>query len=312
MQSFQRVSNMFKKNEFYLLIIFAGLCLFLSVRTGGLFASPENLMDMVTSVAPSGIMAAGVLVVLITGGIDISFTAEAAVIQYMTGYLLLNVEGISPVAVIGAALAAGLLMGLLNSTLIHFLKVPAIIVTIAMMNVYYGILIWISGGKLMNQFPGWFSVKTTWSTAVLPVLLLLLVMLLTSIILHFTKIGRYILAYGGNRQALERAGVSSLKVSWFAYGYLGVMSQTVAPTSVFGTELEILAMVLLGGAALTGGRGSALGTILGVLVLGASKNALVLLGISSYWFDLITGVIILVSFCLSGIIGRSQRKGIPL
>lgn len=315
----KQLQRLFHQHETYLFLITCVVFLFLSYKTGGVFSTAENLQDMVSGIATTGILAAGVLVILISGGIDISFMAIAAVVQYSCGCFMLLNESANLILVCLLGAAVGVLLGAINGGLIYLLQAPAIIVTIATSNVYYGMLIWLSKGKLLNHFPAWFSVKSSFSVGVMPVLLMLGVFLLTGILLRFTKIGRCVFAIGGNKSAAKRLGISVLKIDFCIYGYLGFLSaaagllqmylsQTVAPNTMYGGELEVLAMVVMGGAALTGGKGTAAGTLIGTLLIGAVGNGIVLIGISSYWFDFITGLIILICFCITGI-SSVERKG---
>lgn len=315
----KRIRKVFSCHETYLFLITCMVFLFLSYETGGVFSTFENMQDMVSGIATTGILAAGVLVILISGGIDISFMAIAAVVQYSCGYFMLQSASANLLLIFLLGAAVGILLGLVNGGLIYVLQVPTIIVTIATSNVYYGLLVWISKGKLLNHFPAWFSAKSSFTVGTLPLLLMLGVFLMTGILLRFTKIGRSVFAIGGNRTAAKRLGISVLKIDFCIYGYLGFLSaaagllqmylsQTVAPNTMYGSELEVLAMVVMGGAALTGGRGTAIGTLIGTLLIGAVGNGIVLLGISSYWFDFLTGLIILICFCITGL-STVKRRG---
>lgn len=132
-----------------------------------------------------------------------------------------------------------------------------------------------------------------------------------------TSIGRMIYAMGGNREAASRMGFGIFKMQLFVYGYMGLMSGvagvvqsatvlTVAPDSLLGYELTVLAAVVLGGTSIVGGRGTLLGTLLGVILLAMIQNGLNLLGISSYWHTVVTGVVIVTSISMTA---WSQRKG---
>jgi len=151
----------------------------------------------------------------------------------------------------------------------------------------------------------------------LPIITLLVVVTLTGFIMNKTSIGRMIYAMGGNREAASRMGFGIFKMQLFVYGYMGLMSGvagvvqsatvlTVAPDSLLGYELTVLAAVVLGGTSIVGGRGTLLGTLLGVILLAMIQNGLNLLGISSYWHTVVTGVVIVTSISMTA---WSQRKG---
>lgn len=311
MERKKKWSTRLHSHEFYLLLVDLAFLLLLTVFTGGRFISLENLMDMLVSNASLGIMAAGVLVVIISGGIDISFMATATVAQYIMALFILNVGGNMFLA-FAVASVVGIALGSVNAVLVHYLKVPTIITTIATMNVFYGLLIWISGGNWLYNFPAWFSKKTPLSTALLPIGMLAAVFALTGLLLRYTGVGRKIFALGDNQEAARRAGVRIFGIQLFVYAFMGLTAalgsgiqayivQNVAPNSLLGREMDVLAMVVLGGASLTGGKGTVTGTILGLLLVAMLGNGLILLGVSSYWHTLCMGAVILASFCLSGL-----------
>jgi simple sugar transport system permease protein len=316
-----------RRNEFYLMVVILVLAVFLSFATAEFF-SLENLFDVLVSYSFLGIMAAGFLVVLISGGIDISFTATATVAQYIVASFMIKHHG-NWVIVFAMAAAIGIVLGAINAFLVHCLKVSAIIITISTLNIYYGILIFITRGKWLYNFPDWFSEGVSlynFPTAAgkvyslsLPILVLLGVLIVTSVLLNKTTIGRKIYALGGNREAAKRMGFNILGLHLFVYCYLGLLAgiaaivqaqivQTVAPNAIVGRELEVVAAVVLGGASLAGGRGSLLGTILGVMLVAVMQNGLVLFGVSSYWHKVVIGIVILVSVSLTAYNYKQEAK----
>ncbi|HML38233.1 MAG TPA: ABC transporter permease [Bacillota bacterium] len=313
MKSFSRT------HEFYLLLINILFIAILSVFAKGSFLTLENFADMLVGYSPLGIMSAGVLVVLISGGIDISFTAVATVAQYIMALFILNIGGNILIAFAVAA-ASGIALGCVNAVLVPYLKAPAIIITIATMNVFYGTLMWLSSGKWLYNFPEWFSDKTPFASMALPLAILFFAMLLTSVMLRYTNTGRKIFAIGGNMEAAKRVGINVLKVQLFVYAYVGLMAamgatvqtyivQNVAPNSLIGNEMQVLAMVVLGGTSLVGGRGTVHGTVLGLILVAMIGNGLVLLGVSSYWHNFCMGVVILLSFCVTALRTSKRAKG---
>lgn len=308
------VQTFLRRTEFYLLAVILMLLVFLSCATENFF-SVENLFDVLVSYAFLGIMAAGFLVVLISGGIDISFTATATVAQYVVASVIIK-HGGNWVTAFGMAAAIGLTLGAINALLVHYLKVSAIIITISTLNIFYGILIFLTRGKWLYNFPEWFyegvnlyAFKTADGTIYrisLPIMMLICVLVLTGLILNKTTVGRKIYALGGNLEAARRVGFNILRLHLFVYCYLGMLAgiaaivqahivQTVAPNAIVGRELEVVAAVVLGGANLAGGRGTLFGTMLGVTLVAVMQNGLTLLGVSSYWHKVVIGVVILIS-----------------
>jgi len=301
-------------HEARLLAVVLALGVVLTIATPS-FLTLQNLFDLLTSYAFLGILAAGLLVVLVAGGIDISFTATASVAQYLA-LSFANAYGLGWAGTFGLAIGTGVVCGLVNAWLIESLRISSIIVTIATLNIFYGLLIFVTGGQYIYALPDWFSQGIWWFEFVdadqipygvnLQILLLVLAFAATWILLNRTTIGRQIYALGGNRDAAGRLGFHVFGLSLFVYGYMGFMAgiaslaqaqlaQSVAPTVLVGRELDVLAAVVLGGASLTGGVGTVLGTVLGLALLAVMQNGLVLMGISSYWSQFFVGLVILVS-----------------
>lgn len=322
-----KLGDFLKHNEFYLILVIAVLVMILSFATEDFF-SFENLFDVLLSYSFLGIMAAGFLVVLISGGIDISFTATATVAQYVVASFIIKHGGNWLIA-FSMASAIGIALGAINAFLVHYLEVSAIIITISTLNIFYGILIFITRGKWLYNFPDWFAEEVTlydftaadgtvYSLS-LPILVFLAVLIVTGIILNKTTIGRKIYAMGGNLEAAKRVGLNILRLHVFVYCYLGLLAgiaaivqahivQTVAPNAIVGRELEVVAAVVLGGASLAGGRGSVLGTILGVTLVAVMQNGLVLLGVSSYWHKVVIGLVILISVSITAYNRKQEEK----
>lgn len=302
------------------------LAVFLSVLTEG-FLSPGNVVDVLVATSVNGMLAAGLVVVLVSGGIDISFTATATIAQYVAGLALLN-TGAGWVEIFLISGTIGLALGAGNAVLIYYLKVSPIIVTIATLNLYFGTMMAVTSGTWLYGFPTWFSEGLTLVTLPvgggdsitigLPIVALGLTWLATYLLLEKTSVGRGLYALGSNEDAARRIGFPIFRLYLLAYGFMGLVAglasvvqaqitQTVAPTSFVGGELAVLAAVVLGGASLTGGAGSMKGTILGVLFIAILQNGLTLLAVSSYLQPLLLGLVIVVSVTVNAM--RQSTKG---
>ncbi|HAZ54961.1 MAG TPA: ABC transporter permease [Franconibacter helveticus] len=313
------------RHEFYLGILVLLLAIGLTLSTDE-FMSLGNLTDVATSYAILGILACGLFVVLIAGGIDISFPAMTAIAQYVMASWVIGHGGNFALA-FALAMLVGLLLGLVNGFLVYWLRVPAIIITIATLNLYYGLLVYATNGTWLYGFPDWFMDGVNWFTftaadgydygLTLPLLSLAGVILFTAVLMNRTRLGRQIYAMGGNRDAASRLGLNLRRLHFYVYGYMGALAgiaavvqaqitQSVAPNSLLGFELTVLAAVVLGGTSMTGGRGSLTGTLLGVVLLAFLQNGLTLLGVSSYWHTVFSGAIILVS--ISATAWNEKRK----
>jgi simple sugar transport system permease protein len=319
------LSQLVMHHEFWLGLLVLLLALGLSVGTGE-FLTVGNLTDVATSYAILGILACGLFVVLIAGGIDISFPAMTSIAQYVMASWIIT-HGGNFIIAFALAMLCGMVLGLINGFLVYNLRVPAIIITIATLNLFYGLLVWFTGGKWLYGFPLWFMNGINWFSftagdgnnygITLPLLCLCMVFIVTGVLMNFTRLGRQIYAMGSNHDAASRLGMNLLKLHFYAYGYMGLLAgvaavvqaqitQSVAPNSLFGFELTVLAAVVLGGTSMTGGSGSLTGTLLGVMLLAFLQNGLTLLGVSSYWHTVFSGVIILIS--ISSTAWNEKRK----
>jgi simple sugar transport system permease protein len=214
----------------------------------------------------------------------------------------------------------GITLGALNAVLVYNLRVHSIIITIATLNVFYGVLIFVTKGKWIYSFPEWFAngfslfdlseADGTIYSFSLPIIVLLAVLAITALLLNRTSIGRQIYAMGGNMDAARRMGFHLFRIHLFVYCYMGMLAgaaaivqaqlvQTVAPNAIVGRELDVVAAVVLGGASLAGGAGTLLGTVLGVTLIAVMQNGLTLMGVSSYWHKVVIGLVILVSVSIT-------------
>jgi len=312
----------FRSYEFMLLCVVVILAVVLAAATGGKFIRPDNLADMVTGYSAYGVIAIGSLFVIISGGIDISFMAVGAAAQYAAAVYMLKAGG-NFITVYLLTVIVGMVIGFCNAILVNRLRVPAMIITIATMNIIYGLLMRLTGGGRVHGFPEWFSCKTEISLLIVAIGTLAAVCLIAWLILQKTKMGRCIYAVGGNMEAARRCGVNVMGVHLFVYGFAGAaaglgalikcyLTQQASIEALYGDELDVLAMVVLGGVSLSGGKGNIFGTVLGIFLTAMLSNGMILMGVSSYWKDLVIGGIILVSFCITGwrmlALKRNRRK----
>src|SRR5215831_6531833 len=316
-----------RRHEFWLLAVIVALSLALSLATDS-FLTLQNLFDLLTSNAFVGILASGLLVVLIAGAIDISFTATASVAQYVA--LTIGIQyGLGWVALFALAAGTGILCGLVNAIFVTKLRISSIIVSIATLNIFYGLLIFVTGGKYITSLPKFFRDGIWWfeyedASGVpyalnLQILVLVIAFVVAWLLLNRTNLGRQIYALGGNKDAAQRLGFHVFRINLLVFGYLGFvagiaslvqaqLAQSVTPTVLVGKELDVLAAVVLGGASLTGGTGTVFGAILGIALLAFLQNGLILLGVSSYWSPVFTGAVILISVSATTYSGRLGKQ----
>jgi simple sugar transport system permease protein len=306
-----------------LLVVIVLLAAILSLATPG-FASLQNLTEVATSSAFSGILAAGLLVVLVAGGVDISFAATASITQYVA-LTLANHGHVGWLGLLAVCIGVGAVLGMVNAVLVSVLKLSSIIVTVATQSLYFGLLMSATKGQDIFALPDWFNDGVHWGadggvTINLQIVALAAVFVFTWWVLARTNLGRQIFALGGNPEAARRVGFNVFGLNLLVYGYMGVtagiaslvhaqMVQSVSPSALVGRELDVLAAVVLGGASITGGVGTVPGTVLGLVLLAIVQNGLALLGVSSYWSLLCTGSVIVVAVI---VMARDQRRAARL
>lgn len=302
----------------YLALVMLAISVFFSLTTPTFFTL-RNFFNFVESYSATGIFAMGLLMVLVTGGIDISFLATASVVQYLVVVFSRNL-GLDDSFALGVllALAIGVCIGLINGALIYYLTIVSIIVTISMQSIMFGGLMYASSGRSIYNLPEWmYTISGTALTltvggqrypiSIAPFVMVVMAVI-TYIILNRSTTGRQLYAMGGNPEAARRLGIRLGALHLFAYGYMGLMAavggltqvlrvEEVVPNALVGRELDVLAAAVLGGGSFTGGRGSVVGTILGVFLIGLLKNGLNLFGVSSYFSDVIVGPVIVIALC---------------
>ena len=286
------------------------------------FFSLVNLASLLNNSAVNVIWAVGLLVVLVAGGIDISFAVAASVVQYLAAYAFDAMGGGNWLIGFPVAIALGVALGWINAALIHWFKIISIVVTIATFNAFFGLLMWLSSGQGIYSLPSWWTSRIliwehqtadgTWAELTLVVAVMGACMLATWVLLRQTTVGRQLFAFGDNPEGARRLGIRPGAMWFTAFGWMGAMAgiaglmqvnvaREVVPNALYGRELDVLAAVVLGGARLGGGRGSVLGCLLGVLLVAVTQNGLNLLGVSPYAFRMIVGAIILIAISTSGV-----------
>jgi len=309
----------------YLSLVIVIMALFFGVLAPQ-FLTLGNIVDLIEGSSVTAILAIGLFVVLVAGGIDISFAATASVAQYAAAYFATKSQLPIP-AIIAIDLFVGALLGCLNALLIDRLRATSIIITISTMSVFFALLMYLTGGRSIYDLPAWwsspivlFEFAGTGDATVrvtLPIAVMVIVAVATSFIMNRTSLGRQTFAMGGNVEAARRAGINLTTTQFFAYGYLGLMAGLAGlvqahrvgeavPNAMVGGELFVLAAAVLGGASLTGGSGSVGGVMLGILLLAMLRNGLNLLGISPYFFQILLGVVILASAAMTGLKARRR------
>ncbi len=310
--------QLFRKHEFFIAIILIVISLTIGLINPRFF-SLANVFSLLRSATIMGIFSMGVLIVLISGGIDVSFTGIAIFSMYTTVSILVarDFQGSIFLPFIISGLL-GLILGLINGVIIGVFKLPTLIVTLGTLSLYRGAMLFFVGSNYYNQAElpvaikefaraSVFTVETSsGKTGLHPTFFILAFLgFIVWYVLKYTMLGRSFYAMGGDRESAERAGFNILRTQLIIYGFAGLLSgiggmivgalfRQANPFSIVGTELDIIAAAVLGGASIAGGRGSVIGTLLGVVLITIAKNSLVLLGIPSEWQRVIVGFFILL------------------
>lgn len=309
----------FNQHEWFLVAVLAVLSACITWVNPS-FLTFENITDLLKSFTVLGIFSLGMFMVIVSGGFDISFTAIAQAAQYaVVAMLMFWWPSIGNIYLaLAMAIFFGLVLGCLNGAVIHFFRIPPIMVTIATQNLYYGIMYVVTRGDLIHDISEYFR---TFSYArviefhkadgtpyglTLVTALWIVLGVAVALLLKYTRLGRSVFALGGNRISAERIGFNIRLTTIFVYGAMGAIAGfasivdvsiagSVIPNSLVGKELQIIAAVILGGTAITGGKGSIQGTFLGVLLFAVLSNSLTLLKIPSYYYKVFTGLVILLA-----------------
>jgi ribose transport system permease protein len=316
------IYRFFSKNV--ILIALIVLCALLSFATDR-FLTVNNITNVMLQSATTGLVAVGMTFVIITGGIDLSVGSIVALAAALGAGIMKDAMKIMPAAwtivvSIVIMLAIGTLIGLLQGLLISMLKMPAFIVTLAGMSIARSLTMVYTGGKTISGLPeefasfgsnrigGWLPV---------PVIILVVIFLISFYVLQYTAFGRSLYALGGNREAAKLSGINTNRIETITYAISGLASgiaavvltarlATATSTAGEGYELEAIGAVVIGGASLAGGRGTMLGTFIGVLILGVINNGQNLLNINPFFKGCIHGAVILIAVLIDTLRKRNE------
>jgi ribose transport system permease protein len=287
------------------LVLLALVLSFLSDR----FLTVSNLLNVARQVSLNAIIAVGMTLVIITGGIDLSVGSILALSGSITAGLLVAGQATS-VAVI-AGLLVGALLGAGNGLLITRGGIPPFIATLGVMTIARGAtLVYTDGRPITGMTEGFRQIGGGYLGAIpIPVIIMALVVLTVYVILTRMKLGRYIYAIGGNQEATRLSGINTGTYTLIVYTLGGVLSalsgivltsrlNSAQPTAGMGFELDAIAAVVLGGTSLAGGVGGVMGTLVGAMIIGVLDNGLNLLNVSSFYQQIAKGTVILLAVLL--------------
>lgn len=284
------------------------------------FLTTSNLLNIGAQVSMIAVVAIGMTMVILMAEIDLSVGSVAALAGAVTAGLIHAAPNGWPfwlwlTTSISAGLAVGLLAGVVNGLFTVWGGIPSFIVTLGSLSIGRGLVLLYTGGRPIFGFGETFA-EISWGhvgAVPLPIVIMLSLYLLAWLFLRETQLGRYIYAIGANKDAVDLAGINyrAIKVGIFALagmfsGLAGIMLtsrlDSAQPTAAMGWELDVIAAVVLGGASLYGGRGSAAKTLVGAFILQLISNGLNLLEVQAYWQQIGKGSIILIALLIERIL----------
>lgn len=319
------VKTLINTQRLVVLFVTIGLYLFFSVMSEA-FRSYSILIRILDNSYYIAFMAIGVTFALITAGVDLSIGAGMMCYSLFGGFLI--AEHKVPVVVgMLASIALALVFGTINGYMVAALQLPAFIVTLCTMMIVRGLGSVITGGvsitwPLNDNDGGWFryifKIKVGGVFIPIGLIIVILFAILMSTVLNKTRLGRYVIAVGSNREAAALSGVNVVKYQMSAYmisgfctglasiAYSAAFRSSVTPGSGAGLELDAIGAAIIGGTSMTGGEGSILGTLLGVAVMALLKTGLPLIGLQANYQQIITGGILIVAVFLDTVKNKKR------
>jgi ribose transport system permease protein len=292
------------------------MCLAMTVLSEN-FATSDNFFNVLRQTSVNLCISVGMTLVILTGGIDLSVGSVLALSGAIAaglahqGFELTSADTYVGITFWGCCLAAllvGAILGGFNGFLVTKFKVPPFVATLGVMTIARGLTMLYTGGFPITSLGGGFEfIGTGWFLGVpMPVWIAIAIIVAFAFYMKKTRTGRYIYAIGGNERAALLSGIRVNRVVLLVYTLAGILSavagilvtarlDSAQPNAGLGYELDAIAAVVIGGASLSGGRGSILGTVVGALIIGVLNNGLVLLDVSPFWQQVIKGFVILLA-----------------
>ena len=311
-----RVSKLLHKHESYIFIFLVAMCSIIGM-INPVFFSNGNIFNILKSSIVIGILSLGVLLVLISGGIDVSFPVVAAFSLYSTSLLYIGNTEVSILQIYLVGMVIGAFCGLFNGLLIAIFEFPAMVVTLGTSSLLSGFMYTYIGTRINHKIP---SSQIEWGKSMVlqqtvdgrliglsnSYFLYLVLAVLVFLFLKYTMLGRSVYMIGGSEESAKRLGLNTKLIKIFIYVFVGALAGIAGitqsgflrignPFELYGSELSVIAAAILGGAYIGGGKGSVFGTFLGVLVITVINTSLIILGVSSYWQQVVVGIVVIIA-----------------
>ena len=305
-------------NELTIVVAFAVIALVLALTTPQ-FVTTNNVISILLASSLIGIVAVGETFVIVTGGIDLSTGSVVALAGVLSGLAVQAGWGIGPAVLVGIGLGA--LCGAFNAFAVTVLNMTPFIVTLAVLAMARGLAFIVTGGNTVFGFPDAYDNIGGGNLGPLPIaaLVTLAVFVIAWIVLARTVFGAEVYAVGGNREAARLAGIPVGRTLALVYIIAGALSglggvvltgrlDSAQPIAAVGLELNAIAAVVIGGASLFGGKGSMLGTLLGVLIIGLINNGLTLWNVQPFWVQFIQGAVIFLAVLVDSLNQKRRAR----
>ena len=321
-----------RKTEFYIFLVLILMLIVIQVGSGGQLLTASTIVTILRSMVVNGMFAMCVLVVMISGGFDLSFPAIAALSYSLSTTICVKMGWCeeTPIAGFIMAIIFGWILGMLNGWIISRFKLNTMIVTLGTASLFTGISMGLLELKeITSTLPKGFrkfgesylfevynsaGIRSTMTSMFIFFIILTLI---TSFVLNKTMFGRSLYAIGGNEISAERAGYNVKRIKFLLYsivgatsGFIGMirvcMARQSIPKAMDGIEMTIIPAVILGGASIFGGEGSVFGTVTAIALISVISNSMLLIGIDTYWQNFFNGLIILIGITISAV--QAKRR----
>ncbi|RDG32376.1 ABC transporter permease [Oceanispirochaeta sp. M1] len=311
-----RMTKILHKHETYIFIFLFVMCFVIGI-INPVFYSNGNIFSILKSSIVIGILSLGVLLVLVSGGIDVSFPVVAAFSLYCSSLIYMGNSDVSILQIYLTGMIIGALCGLLNGVLISLFNFPAMVVTLGTSSLLSGFMYTYIGTRINHQIPGslveWGKNMILQQTVDGKLIglssayfLYFSLCILIFLFLKYTMLGRSVYMIGGSEESAQRLGLNTRWIKIFIYVAVGSLAgiagitqsgflRIANPFELYGSELSVIAAAILGGANIGGGKGSVLGTFLGVLVITIINTSLIIMGVSSYWQQVVVGLVVIIA-----------------
>jgi rhamnose transport system permease protein len=305
------------------LVIFIVIISMLIQFRNGEFLTPPNIRNMLTNTAILSILSVGMMMVLLTGGIDLSIGAIMAFSGMVAALTVRDNPGVIPLVLIIEGTAVGALVGMINGLLVARFSILPIIATLGMMNIVRGLTYMVSKGAWVSAYQMPASFKNIATSSVMRINTLVFIAIVIYIVfycfINHSRTGRRIYAVGSNPEAAGVIGLPKRRIVWLVYVLMGALSglagvlwvskfASAQGDTAIGYEMNVIASCVLGGVSVSGGRGKVLGLLLGVILFGILANALPLINVSPFWQQAIQGFVILAAIITNVMIKRGNDR----